>query len=104
MLIAPENTPTVVLDWGTLKWFVTPDTVTGAESTFGEVIVYPGRGHAPHIHQDAQKVIYVIAGEAEQTVGYGASFPLRAGDSVFIPRGTIHSTYLLRPTANCITW
>jgi len=93
VLITPQSTPTAVFDWGTIKWFVTPDSVDGAESTFGEVVIYPGQGHAPHTHEGAQEVLYVIAGEGVQTVGDGEAFPITAGDAVLVPRGTTHSTY-----------
>ncbi|MGO3886603.1 MAG: cupin domain-containing protein [Mycetocola sp.] len=89
----PDDVPTRVFDWGTIKWLVAPSLDSGAELTVGEVIVYPGRGHAPHNHPDEQEVIYVVSGEGEQTVGDGDPFPIREGDAVFIPAGAVHSTY-----------
>ncbi|WP_043838738.1 MULTISPECIES: cupin domain-containing protein [Amycolatopsis] len=93
MHVEPEKTPTMVLDWGTLKWLVNPSTIEGAETTVGEVIVYPGRGHAIHNHPNAQEVIYVIEGEGVQTVGDSDPFPIKTGDAVFVPRGADHSTF-----------
>jgi oxalate decarboxylase/phosphoglucose isomerase-like protein (cupin superfamily) len=93
MHIEPETIPTMVLDWGTIKWFVSPDRFAEAETSVGEVIVYPGRGHARHNHPNAQEVIYVIDGEGVQTVGDGPEFPIKAGDAVFVPRGAYHSTF-----------
>ncbi len=37
----PDDVETRVLDWGTIKWLVTPDLDEGAGLTTGEVIVYP---------------------------------------------------------------
>ncbi|OLP69704.1 hypothetical protein BJM39_32470, partial [Salmonella enterica subsp. enterica serovar Javiana] len=88
-----HDVPTVLLDWGTIKWAITPDTVDGATITFGEVIVNPGQGHAPHTHENADEVIYVIEGEGTQTVGDGDAFDIKAGDTIFIPKATLHSTY-----------
>jgi oxalate decarboxylase/phosphoglucose isomerase-like protein (cupin superfamily) len=90
----PAEVPTRVLDWGTIKWLVSPDLDAGACLTTGEVIVYPGKGHAPHLHPNDQEVIYVISGEGVQTVGEGTpAFPIKAGDAVYIPANTLHSTF-----------
>ncbi|WP_231619001.1 cupin domain-containing protein [Nonomuraea sp. SBT364] len=79
--------------WGSIKWFVTPALIPGSASTLGEVIVNPGQGHARHNHPDAEEVIYVISGEAEQMVDDGDPFAIREGDTVHIPMGVFHSTY-----------
>jgi oxalate decarboxylase/phosphoglucose isomerase-like protein (cupin superfamily) len=90
----PEEVPTRVFDWGTIKWLVTPHLDEGAGLTTGEVIIYPGQGHAPHVHPEEEEVIYVISGEGEQTVGDGEPpFPIQEGDAVYIPAATLHSTY-----------
>src|SRR4029079_17546872 len=87
-----DEVPTRVLDWGTIKWLVSPDLDPGAGLTTGEVVVYPGQGHAPHLHPDDQEVIYVISGEGVQTVGEDApAFPIKAGDAVYIPANTMPS-------------
>ncbi|MFG1946883.1 cupin domain-containing protein [Nonomuraea sp. NPDC048826] len=93
MLINPDAVPTMTFDWGSIKWFVTPAAIAGAGSTLGEVIVNPGMGHARHNHPNAEEVLYVISGEARQTVGDGEEFPIREGDAVHIPMGVYHSTY-----------
>ncbi|MEV0594869.1 cupin domain-containing protein [Nonomuraea cavernae] len=93
MLVNPGSVSTMSLDWGSIKWFVTPSLIPGAGSTFGEVVVNPGQGHARHNHPDAEEILYVVSGEAEQTVGDGEPFPIREGDTVHIPMGVDHSTY-----------
>ena len=89
----PDDVPTRVFDWGTIKWLVTPHLDAGAGLTTGEVVVYPSQGHAPHVHPNEEEVIYVISGEGVQTVGDGPAFPIREGDAVYIPANTLHSTY-----------
>jgi oxalate decarboxylase/phosphoglucose isomerase-like protein (cupin superfamily) len=90
----PDDVSTRTFDWGTIKWLVTPHLDAGAGLTTGEVIVYPGKGHAPHVHPTEEEVIYVISGEGEQTVGDGApAFPIREGDAIYIPANTLHSTF-----------
>jgi oxalate decarboxylase/phosphoglucose isomerase-like protein (cupin superfamily) len=89
----PDDVSTRVFDWGTIKWLVSPHLDPGAGLTTGEVIVYPGQGHAPHLHPAEEEVIYVISGEGEQMVDNGEPFPIREGDAVYIPANTVHSTY-----------
>ena len=90
----PESVPTRVFDWGTIKWLVTPNLDAGIGLTTGEVIIYPGKGHDPHVHSGEEEVIYVISGEGTQTVGEdGEAFAIKEGDAVYIPKNTLHSTY-----------
>jgi hypothetical protein len=84
----PSFLPTYVFDWGTIKWHVTPSAVPGATSSLGEVVLYPGQGHATHVHEAADEVLYVIEGEGVQTVGDDEGFPVRAGDAVWVPKNT----------------
>ncbi|MFI9593206.1 cupin domain-containing protein [Nonomuraea sp. NPDC052265] len=89
----PDALPTMVFDWGSIKWHVTPDAVPGASSTFGEVIINPNKGHERHLHPDSDEVLYVVEGEGRQTVGDDPEFPVRAGEAIYIPKGTLHSTF-----------
>jgi quercetin dioxygenase-like cupin family protein len=83
----------MVLDWGSIKWFVSPDTVPGATSSFGEVVINPTKGHDRHEHPGADEVLHVIEGTGRQTVGDGPEFEIVAGDTIWVPRGTPHSTF-----------
>lgn len=90
----PDDVPTRTFDWGSIKWLVTPHLDDGALLTTGEVIINPGKGHAPHRHPGEDEVIYVISREGEQTAGDGdPAFPIREGDAVYIPTDTLHSTF-----------
>ena len=89
--IRPAEVETFSLDWGTMKWFVSPVTIPGAANSQGEVIVNPGQGHARHLHEQADELIYVISGTGTQTVG-DEEFPIAEGDTVYIPMATLHST------------
>jgi oxalate decarboxylase/phosphoglucose isomerase-like protein (cupin superfamily) len=93
MLVTPGALTTMTFDWGSIKWFVTPFAIQGASSSLGEVIVNPGQGHARHNHPEAEEVIYVISGEAQQMVHDGEPFAIKEGDAVHIPTGAWHSTY-----------
>ena len=89
----PSTLPTMVFDWGSIKWHVTPDAVPGASSTLGEVVINPNKGHDRHEHPDADEILYVVEGEGRQTVGDDPEFMVRTGDAVWIPKGTLHSTF-----------
>jgi oxalate decarboxylase/phosphoglucose isomerase-like protein (cupin superfamily) len=93
MHIRPDDVDTMSFDWGTIKWLVTPSVVDGAANTQGEVIILPGKGHERHNHPGAEELIYVISGEAEQTVGDGPPFTIREGDLVHVPVAAYHSTF-----------
>lgn len=84
--------PTHSFDWGAIKWLVSPSTTPGAQMTFGEVLLLPGKGHARHNHPGAEEVLYILSGEAEQMVNDEPPFPVRAGDVLYIPTGAFHST------------
>ena len=84
--------PTHSFDWGAIKWLVTPSTTPGAQLTFGEVSVMPGKGHSRHNHPDAEEILYILSGEGEQMVADGEPFSVRAGDVLYIPAGVYHAT------------
>ena len=64
--------PVQSFDWGVIKWYVTPDDTDGANLTFGEVVLLPGKGHDRHNHPDAEEIrgnetvheLYLGSGEA----------------------------------------
>jgi oxalate decarboxylase/phosphoglucose isomerase-like protein (cupin superfamily) len=89
----PQDVATMVFDWGSIKWLVTPDTVTDATSSFGEVVINPEKGHERHVHPDADEVLYVIEGTGRQTVGDAPEFDIAAGDAIWVAKGSMHSTF-----------
>ncbi len=93
MLRNPSRVSTMVFDWGSIKWLVTPTGVDDATSTLGEVIINPTKGHDRHNHPNADEIIYVVEGEGRQTVGDDPEFAIKGGDAVWIPRGSMHSTF-----------
>ena len=64
--IQPAQTETFSFDWGSMKWFVSPVTIPGAANSQGEVIINPGQGHARHLHEHADELIYVISGHGHR--------------------------------------
>jgi oxalate decarboxylase/phosphoglucose isomerase-like protein (cupin superfamily) len=90
--VDPNTLPTQTFDWGSIKWFVSPDATEGAGITFGEVVLLPGKGHDRHNHPESEEVLYVLSGEGEQMVDDGEPFPVKAGDTIYVPTAVFHST------------
>ena len=84
--------PTQTFEWGSIKWLVSPDQTEGASVTFGEVVLLPGQGHDRHNHPESEEILYVLSGEGEQTVADGEPFPVRTGDTIYVPTAVFHST------------
>lgn len=90
--IDPASIPTQTFAWGAIKWFVTPGRTAGATITFGEVILLPGKGHDWHNHPESEEILYVLSGEGLQTVDDDPPFPVKAGDTIYIPTAIYHAT------------
>lgn len=90
--ICPNEVSTHTFDWGMIKWLITPDQTKSAKITFGEVILLPNEGHARHNHPDAEEILYVISGEGLQMINDEEPFPIKAGDTIYIPQAIYHST------------
>lgn len=85
--------PAQSFEWGVITWLVAPSHTPGAGMSFGEVQLLPGQGHGRHNHPGSEEILYVLSGEGEQTVGDDdAPFPVRAGDTIYVPTGVFHAT------------
>ena len=67
--------------------------ITGEETNNAffqfEAIVPAGGGPPPHIHSREDESFYVVSGSLEIILG-DKTYQAKAGDFVFIPRGTVH--------------
>ena len=54
-----------------------------------EALVAAGGGPPPHVHSREDESFYVVSGELEILVG-DSTYQAKAGDFVFVPRGTVH--------------
>jgi len=92
--IDQEARPVQSLDWGVLKWLVSPDDTEGARLTFGEVLLLPGKGHGRHNHPESEEVLYVLSGQARQMLDDGEErwFDIGPGDTIYVPQGMYHAT------------
>lgn len=90
--VDPHSVPTQTFDWGAIKWFVTPDSEPGSATTFGEVVLLPGKGHDRHNHPKSEEVLYVLSGEGVQMLNDEEPFPIKPGDTIYVPIAVFHST------------
>ncbi len=90
--VDPSALPTQTFEWGSIKWLVSPDMQEEAGLTFGEVVLLPGKGHVRHNHPESEEILYVLSGEGEQMLDDGEPFPVRAGDTIYVPTAVFHST------------
>ena len=90
--VDPNGLPTQTFDWGAITWLVAPVRTPGAAMSFGEVVLLPGLGHDRHNHPASEEILYVLSGEGEQMLDDGAPFPVRAGDTIYVPTAVFHAT------------
>ena len=74
---------------------------TGGRFTIMEQLMPQGSGPGPHVHPSCDEWFYVIDGALDMRV---AEQPHRAeaGQSVFIPRGTVHDFKVASPTCRVL--
>jgi uncharacterized RmlC-like cupin family protein len=74
---------------------------TGSQALCLHVItIPPATRDKPHMHQDHESAIYILAGQVEGWYGESLqdSFSAKAGDFVYIPRGVPHQPVNASPT------
>lgn len=78
-------------DWGVVGWRLTP-AQGSSQLVVMDVTVEPGGGHAFHRHPDQEEMIIVREGQVTQFLER-ESMLLGPGDSVFVPKGTVHGSF-----------
>jgi oxalate decarboxylase/phosphoglucose isomerase-like protein (cupin superfamily) len=91
-LIDPGTLPTMSFDWGVIKPLVATDNTEDPDVSLMHVVLLPGQGHERHNHPDSDEILYILSGEGEQMVDDAQTFPVRAGQAVWIPKEAFHST------------
>jgi quercetin dioxygenase-like cupin family protein len=90
------------LSWGELVWLSGPHASGARELVVGEVKLAPGGSHHFHKHPRQEELIYVLEGEVEQWLRKERR-TLKAGDSIYIPRNTVHATFnVAKRAARCL--
>ena len=88
-IFRPSGTAPAVWGPGDLYSFL----VTGKESNNAlfqfEAVVPPNGGPPPHVHTREDETFYIVSGRLDITLG-DSTYHAKAGDFVYIPRGTVH--------------
>jgi len=86
-------TPYITKDGSIIRELIHPSHQGGdAALSLAEAEVPPGKETILHLHRSFQEIYHFTEGEGRMSLG-DESFPVKAGDSVLIPRGTPHKVY-----------
>lgn len=69
-----------------------PGRYGGLAPHLREVVLLPGKGLERHNHPDAEEILYVLSGLGEQMLDDGEPYPIRGGETVYVPTAVFHST------------
>lgn len=111
--IRPDDVPPIVADGPfshlDVRWLVSAEATGATGIAFGRT-VYPGtaRGgpgatHELHYHPNAEEIVIVTAGRAEQVIGDDV-VPLEPGEMCFIPAGVPHRISAVSEEDLVILW
>jgi mannose-6-phosphate isomerase-like protein (cupin superfamily) len=89
--VVPEDTETMVFDFGWIQWTACPRVTGGTRCAPGQVYLLPGWGHETHVHANEEEVLQFIQGTGIQKVG-DEEMEIRPGLTVDIPPNVPHST------------
>ncbi|MEX1184119.1 MAG: cupin domain-containing protein [Gemmatimonadota bacterium] len=78
--------------WGPHEWLSRPGLTQAEDLLLVRVRMPAGRAHQFHRHPEAEEIIYVLEGTAEQWVGEESRL-LGPGESAHIPMDVVHGTY-----------
>jgi quercetin dioxygenase-like cupin family protein len=73
-----------------LRFLIDETSGTGSLVIFEFIVPPNARVPAPHFHREVDEVIYALEGATTTTRG-GQKHELRAGQSLFVPRGVVHT-------------
>jgi len=90
MITRSNEIEVVNTHWGRLEWIVSRSRNNSTTMTFGRCIIKPGMANSRHIHPNCDEILHLVSGEIEHSMG-DESFPMRAGDTISIPRGVAHN-------------
>lgn len=88
-----RNEPIKDLDNAKRIVLVDKDTVGAEDITFAYCRFEAATSsHKKHIHQDAEEIIYILSGKGISGVN-DTEFEMKAGETMFVPRGAVHWFY-----------
>jgi len=88
-IFRPKGTAPAVWGPGDVYNFLATGEETNNAFFQFEAVVPEGGGPPPHVHSREDETFYVVRGSLEILLG-DSTYQAKAGDFVFIPRGTVH--------------
>ena len=88
--MSAQNGDVVKIGGFELRFLVDETQSSGNVVVFEFAIPPNGRVPAAHYHKDVDEVVYGLEGTMTSTLG-DKKYELRNGDSLFIPRGSVHT-------------
>lgn len=77
-------------------FYASEEATRGHADVFEVVVPEGARVPAPHHHVEVDELAYVLEGTLTYTLA-GVAHPLRAGESIFVPKGVEHQFANLHP-------
>lgn len=96
-VVSEENVPMRHTAWGgEIHWLTFPAVTGNPYLTSAILKIFPGQGHAPHVHEDSEEIIFILEGTGIHKYiledGTEQSFRVKPGDVLWMNRGQLHST------------
>ena len=88
-LLPGEKIETQNFSWGSIQWLMSGKIDSHAEMTLGIVEVKPNQANPLHVHPNSAELLHMLSGACEHLID-GRWVPLKAGDTVRIPKGVRH--------------
>ncbi|QRK12008.1 cupin domain-containing protein [Archangium violaceum] len=90
-VVGSADAPTFRVSQGKGTAILLVNEETGASAaSMGVLELQAGAGVPEHLHERSVEMLYVEEGGAEMTIE-GRMLPVKQGDAVYIPAGTLHS-------------
>jgi mannose-6-phosphate isomerase-like protein (cupin superfamily) len=80
----------ITKDGSEIRELMHPAMHGNMNQSFAEAIVAPGCRTRPHRHRATEEIYHITAGEGSMRLGEDI-FPVRTGDTICIPPGTLHN-------------
>ena len=77
--------------WGEMHWLVDDALIEGADLSVARMTLKEDACSESHAHPNCNEVVHLVKGTLEQSVG-AERVVMQAGDTVFIPRGSVHGS------------
>jgi quercetin dioxygenase-like cupin family protein len=87
--VAAEASETIPMDGLQVRFLRSKDQTNGSLDVFEMTVRPEGRMPVPHYHESWDETVYGLAGTTTWRID-GQDTPVGPGQSVFIPRGTVH--------------